>query len=274
MVISNIIGGINVGIIGFGKMGEAIANGLLKAKKYKIFFAEIDEKRANEVIGKYPQIKWLTLEQLIDTSQVIILAVKPQDLSQLLDKIDKILKKEKLFVSICAGISTSYLAGQLSKARIVRVMPNMGAVVGNSYSAITPGIKATPNDVKLVKEMLATIGKVEVISEDLMDAVTALSGSGPAYVALFIEALIDAGIRIGLPRSITEKLIFQTVLGTIELIIKNQKTPYEIKAMVSSPGGTTISALHEFYEKGFPGIVISAVYKAFLRSKELSKTLS
>ncbi len=270
MVISNIIGGVNVGIIGLGKMGEAIANGLLKAKKYKIFFAEIDEKRANEVIGKYPQIKWLTLEQLIDTSQVIILAVKPQDLSQLLDKINKILKKEKLFVSICAGISTSYLAGRLLKARIVRVMPNMGAVVGNSYSAITPGTKATPNDVKLVKEMLATIGKVEVISEDLMDAVTALSGSGPGYLGYFVDALIEAGKEIGLGEN-SEEMVVSCLVSTARILQELNVTPSQLITMVASKGGTTEACLSLWENNNFRQLVKDGVKKALQRAKELEK---
>jgi pyrroline-5-carboxylate reductase len=270
MTISNIIGAVNVGIIGMGKMGEAIAKGLLKSKKYRIFFNEINQQRADEVSGKVAQVKYLPLEQLIDTSQIIILAVKPQDLPGLLEKVNEILKKEKLFVSICAGISTSYLSQRLTKARIIRIMPNMGALVGNSYSAITPGKKATPNDVKLVKEMFSTIGKVEVVSEDLMDAVTALSGSGPGYLAYFLNALIEAGKEIGLGEASVD-MVLSCLISTAKIVEELKIMPEQLVSMVASKGGTTEACLGLWSQKDFEQLVKDGVKKALQRAKELEK---
>ena len=268
-----------IGIIGGGQMAEALIKGFLEKNIFspdKILVSEPVFERRQYLQEFYHVFLTEKNIEVVKNKNLILLAVKPQVMKMVLEEIkDFIDIKKHLILTIAAGLPISFYEKILPpKTKLIRIMPNTCALAHRSISALCKGSFATDEDLEIAQKIFSAIGETIIVDENLMDAVTALSGSGPAYVALFIEALIDAGIRIGLPRFIAEKLIFQTVLGTIELIIKNQKTPYEIKAMVSSPGGTTISALHEFYEKGFPGIVISAVYKAFLRSKELSKTLS
>lgn len=265
-----------IGIIGGGQMAEALIKGFLEKEIFspdKILVSEPIAERRKYLEEIYKVITTENNKKVVEERVLILLAVKPQVMKSVLEEIKNFINIDKhLFLTIAAGLPISFYENILPpKTRLVRIMPNTCALVHKSISALCKGSFATNKDLELAKEIFSAIGETVIVDESLMDAVTALSGSGPAYVALFIEALIDAGVRIGLPRNISEKLTLQTIIGTVELMTKYQKDPYEIKAMVSSPGGTTISALHEFYEKGFPGIVISAVYKAFLRSKELSQ---
>jgi pyrroline-5-carboxylate reductase len=267
-----------IGIIGGGQMAEALIKGFLEKEIFssdKILVSEPVAERREYLEKTYGVITTENNKRVLEKKELILLAVKPQVMKKVLEEIkDFVDIKRHLILTIAAGIPLAFYEKILpKKTRIIRIMPNTCALVHKSISALCKGSFATEEDLRISQHIFSAIGETVIVDESLMDAVTALSGSGPAYVALFIEALIDAGVRAGLPRNISEKLTLQTILGTVELMTKYQKNPYEVKAMVSSPGGTTISALHEFYEKGFSGIVISAVYKAYLRGKELSEVL-
>jgi len=268
--------GKGIGVIGGGQMGEALIKGFLEKKIFSpenILVSEpISHRR--EYLEKTYRIKTTTSNtELIKEKSIILLAVKPQVMEDVLKEISKEIHKEvHLILTIAAGLPLSFYEKNLPEGtRIIRIMPNTCALVHESISAICKGKYAREEDIRLAEKIFSAIGEVVEVDEKLMDAVTALSGSGPAYVALFAEAMIDAGVRVGLPRNLAEKLVFQTILGTIHIFLKTGKNPYEVKSMVTSPGGTTISALEEFYKGGFSGIVISAILKAFERSKELSQ---
>ncbi len=266
-----------VGIIGGGQMAEAIIKGFLDKNIFdpeKILISEplLERRQYLDDFYKIPLTD--SNPEVVNNKNLIILAVKPQVMKEVLEEIKPFITENHLILTIAAGLPISFYEKILpSKTRLIRIMPNSCALVHKSISAIAKGTFATDEDLKIAETLFSAIGETVIVDESLIDAVTALSGSGPAYVALFVEALIDAGVRTGLPRPLSEKLALQTIIGTIELMTKAKKDPYQLKSMVTSPGGTTISALHEFYEKGFSGIIISAVYKAYLRSKELSEFL-
>lgn len=268
----------SIGIIGGGQMAEALIRGFLERDLFRpqrIFVSEpLRERR--QYLEEYYSIR--TTEKnsdVIESESTIILAVKPQVMDEVLKEIsEKVIPQRHLLISIAAGLPISYYEKRLPpRTKIIRVMPNTCALVHKSISAITPGSFAEERDLKIGTYLFGAIGKVFVIEEKYLDAVTALSGSGPAYVALFIEALIESGVRCGLPRNIAEKLVLATLEGTVTLIEKTSKNPYEIRAMVTSPGGTTINALNVLYRDGFSGIIIDAVYSAFRRALELRAEL-
>ncbi|MCS7279805.1 MAG: pyrroline-5-carboxylate reductase [Thermodesulfobacteriaceae bacterium] len=269
----------SIGIIGGGQMAEALIKGFLEKNiflKENILVSEPIKERREYLAQSYQvQITSSNLE-VVEKRELLLLAVKPQVMASVLEEIkSKIESKHHLIITIAAGLSISFYEKRLpEKTRLIRVMPNTCALVHRSISAIAKGTFATEDDLSLVEKIFLAIGEVVRVEERYMDGVTALSGSGPAYVALFLEALIDGGVKVGLPRDLSEKLALTTLEGTVALIKASKKNPYEIKAMVTSPGGTTISALEIFYREGFPGIVISAINQAFERSKKLSQNLN
>jgi pyrroline-5-carboxylate reductase len=207
---------------------------------------------------------------VLQKKTTVILSVKPQVMEGVLAEIKDSVTPNHLLISIAAGLPIKFYEKRLPEGtRLIRVMPNTCAIVGKAVSVISKGSFALEEDLELVKRLFSTVGLALTSEERYMDAVTALSGSGPAYVALFIEALTDAGVLVGLPRDLAETLALETVRGTVELMSQTKKSPYEVKSMVSSPGGTTIAALEALYEKGFLGIMMSAIKKAYLRSLEL-----
>ncbi|RKX57129.1 MAG: pyrroline-5-carboxylate reductase [Thermodesulfobacteriota bacterium] len=265
-----------IGIIGGGQMGEALIKGFLEKDLFSpknILVSEpVDSRR--EYLNKTYNVSVTTSnKEVVETRKLILLAVKPQVMKDVLEEIKDLIKiEEHLILTIAAGLPISFYEKFLpSQTKIIRIMPNTCALVHKSMSALCKNNYATEEDLGIAESLFSAIGKTVIVEENLMDAVTALSGSGPAYVSLFIESLIDAGVNIGLPRPLAEKLVLQTVKGSVKLITKGKKNPYELKSMVTSPGGTTISALQVFYEKGLPGIIMSGVHKAYLKSKELSK---
>jgi len=267
-----------IGIIGGGQMAEALIKGFLDKNLFSpenILVSEPLLARRQYLADFYHVNLTDKNSEVVKSKNLILLAVKPQVMKKVLEEIKPFIKPERhLILTIAAGLPISFYENILPfKTRLVRIMPNTCALVHKSISAIAKGSHATEEDIKIAETLFSAIGETVILDESLIDAVTALSGSGPAYVALFIEALIDGGVRAGLPRPLAEKLAFQTVIGTVELMTKSKKNPYELKSMVTSPAGTTISALEVLYKKGFPGIVISAIYKAYQRSKELSEAI-
>ena len=260
-------------IIGLGKMGSTLLQGILDTGFYSVdniigCDIEVEEKDRNE---KYGGIRTTSNNLIgVKAAETILLAVKPQVMSDiLLEVVDY--TKGKLIISIAAGLSINNLSKQLSsECRIVRVMPNTPALVNEGISAMAGGSGITEKDMIKVKNMLEGIGKVVEIEEKYMDAVTGLSGSGPAYIYMIIEALADGGVLMGLNREIAVKLAAQTVFGSAKMVLETGKHTGELKDMVTSPGGTTIKAVEVLEKGGLRSNLISAVRAATERSKELS----
>jgi len=265
-----------VGFIGGGAMGSALAEGFLKANVVSsVYISDPNQgtlDRLKQRLSPFPSRVNLTMnnEEVCKSTSVIILAVKPQVAKVVLEPLRNVLTSNHLVISICAGISLSQLQS-LCAARVVRVMPNTPALVQAMAAAFSPALSATQQDVALVQSLFSSLGVIEKVPEKLMDAVTGLSGSGPAFVFMFIESLADGGVKAGLPRSIALKLATQTVLGAAKLQQETGKHPGELKDMVASPGGTTIAGIMELENKGFRAAGMGAVVSAANRSAELSK---
>jgi pyrroline-5-carboxylate reductase len=268
----------NIGFIGGGRMGEALIQGLLKSgiiAADRIYVTEPDSNRRQLLADTY-QIRVHDSDnssKVCSECETIILAVKPQIMDAVLQSLKKDIDSSHLLISIAAGIQVSvmdFILGE-SGCRLIRVMPNTPAFVLEAASALSAGPRATPEDMDIAVSIFNSIGKTVVLDEKYIDAVTGLSGSGPAYVFTFLEALIDAGLKVGLNRSDAETLVMQTVLGSVKLAISSKENPAQLRAMVTSPGGTTIAGLHELEAAGFNGIIINAVEAATERSKELGK---
>ena len=260
-----------LGIIGLGTMGSAIISGLIKSKIYMpsdIHVYDIDKnKKANA--KKSGHFVHDSIDELIESTGTIIIAVKPGDIDEVLNKLKDITKKIELVISVAAGISTAKLESVLKDIPVIRVMPNAPCMAGAGAIVITKGSKALEKHAKIAKTIMGATGFVTELPEKLMDAVTGLSGSGPAYVALMIEALSDGGVKMGIPRQTALKLAAETVFGTAKLILVNGIHPSKLKDMVTSPGGTTIEGISVLEMGGVRGSIIEAVEAATLRSKEL-----
>jgi pyrroline-5-carboxylate reductase len=205
-----------------------------------------------------------------NNADIIILAVKPQNMASTLKELASAIDNSKIVISIAAGITTFFIEESLPKGvRVLRVMPNTPALVGEGAAAIAKGSHATNADVKLTRFIFDAVGTSFEVDEKLMDAVTGLSGSGPAYFFLIIEALIEAGVKLGLPRDLAAKLSAQTMLGAARLCIQSDKEPAELREMVTSPGGTTAAGLKVLNEGKVRETFILAIEAATKRSKEL-----
>ncbi len=259
--------------IGGGQMAEALIKGILKKgilTEKDIFCSEpLDERR--QYLEKQYSIKTFSDNcEAIKDANAILLAVKPQVIDAVLKELSAAISKKHLIISIAAGVSLKKLEKLLGeKRRIIRVMPNTPALVLEGAAAISKGTFSSKEDLDAALELFSWVGKAVEVPESLMDAVTGLSGSGPAYCFLFIEALIQAGIREGLPRPTATLLAIQTVLGSAKMCIETKRHPAELISMVTSPGGTTIHGLYELERSGVSGIVMDAVRSATKRSKEL-----
>jgi len=214
-----------------------------------------------------------SLDKVLAGATVIVLAVKPQVMSAALQQVAASIKGSPLVVSVAAGVTIARLAAGLPEGtRVVRVMPNTPCLIGKGASGLTAGPTATQDDVQLVVQLLSTIGIVETVTESLLDAVTGLSGSGPAYVFQMIEALSDGGVRMGLPRATATRLAAMTLLGSAEMLLTTGQHPGVLKDGVTSPGGTTIAGLHAMETGGVRAALMNAVEAATLRSRQLGQT--
>ena len=263
-------------MIGGGVMGEAILSRLIKEKMYSpetVLVSEPSSDRREELAQRYQiEVTDSNRKVMQSASEVLLLAVKPQVLPRIeadWDGAKENIEHLPLLISILAGIPILRLEAGLDPLPVVRVMPNTNATVGASMSAIAPGSGLRAEQLTLAKTILSTIGQVVEVSESAMDAVTGVSGSGPAYVALLIESLADGGVSAGLPRSIALQLAIQTVLGTATLLQEEQIHPAQLKDRVTSPGGTTIAGVAELEASGFRSAIIKAVQAAQARSAEL-----
>ncbi len=262
-----------IAFIGGGNMAEAIMRGLLREDVgVGICVAEINPRRRDELSAHFPHVRVVAdAAEAAQWGEVIVLAIKPQQAEGALDLIEPFITPQNLVISIMAGIPTSKIEANLVPGcRIIRAMPNTAALIGAGATAVCPGRKTTSDDLDLARQIFALIGIAVVVEEKLMDAVTGLSGSGPAYVFTFIEALSDAGVKNGLPRDIAAQLAAQTVLGAARMVVETGEHPTLLKEKVTSPGGTTIAALHALENGSFRGVVMNAVEAACLKSKELA----
>ncbi|MGQ9505687.1 MAG: pyrroline-5-carboxylate reductase [Thermogutta sp.] len=264
-----------IGFIGAGQMAQALAAGFVRkglTAPADILASDPSEdacRRFHEITGARTTENNL---EVVRTHDVIILAVKPQVIRGVFEEFQGRISPEKLIVSIVAGITLETLQQALGEgARIVRVMPNTPALVGFGASAFALGKNVRPEDVEIVQSLLNAVGIAVQVEERLMDAVTALSGSGPAFVYLFIETLTDAGVRHGLPRDLARRLAVQTVRGGSEMVIHTLQHPAVLRDQVTSPGGTTIAGLAALEQSNFRGAVFAAVEAAVQRARELSK---
>ena len=266
--------GKKIAIIGGGKMGSIIAQGLFEQKifpKRDITVTDIDSARLNFIRSTMGlQVSHDNINSA-KNADIIVIAVKPQNMAATLTEFSSVIDNSKVVISIAAGIRTNFIEASLAKGvRVVRVMPNTPALVGEGAAAVAGGSCAEVDDVNLTRAIFDAVGISVEVNEKLMDAVTGLSGSGPAYFFLIIEALIDAGVKMGLPHDLAAKLSAQTMLGAARLCLQSDQQPAQLREMVTSPGGTTAAGLKVLEEGNVRATIVSAVEAATNRSKELS----
>jgi pyrroline-5-carboxylate reductase len=266
---------LRLGFLGAGKMATALAKGFIQAGIVKAdsLLASDPYENARVAIAKEAGIGTTARNAEVPAfASVLLLAVKPDQVNDALAEIKPHFTANHLLISIAAGVPTARLeAGLPDGARVVRVMPNTPALVSASASAFAPGKAARPEDNALTEQLFSAVGVALRVKESLLDAVTGLSGSGPAYVFLLIEALSDGGVAAGLPRDVATKLAAQTLFGSAKLLLESGQHPGALKDMVTSPGGTTIDGLHELEKAGVRGALISAVRAASEKSKRLGQ---
>ncbi|HPL63408.1 MAG TPA: pyrroline-5-carboxylate reductase [Syntrophales bacterium] len=262
-------------VIGGGKMGEVITGAVVGrqlAAAQNVTVTDVVAERLKYLKGKFGVVATADNKASVKKADVVILAVKPQSMAEVLQGISGEVTADKLLITIAAGIPIKFIMDQLGKsARVIRVMPNTPALIGEGAAALAKGGNATDEDLELAKHIFDSVGITVVVKEDLMDAVTGLSGSGPAYVFTIIDALSDGGVLMGLSRDVAVKLSAQTLLGAARLCLQSGKHPGELRDMVTSPGGTTIAGLKAMEEGALRSALIRAVEAATLRSKELGK---
>jgi pyrroline-5-carboxylate reductase len=266
---------LTIGFLGGGNMGEAMIKGLIAAPLFKagqIRVFDVSAPRREHLSATYGIQLSPDAGHLAKSSHLIVLAVKPQVMPTALNEIRSHLTHRPLVISIAAGIPIAVLIQGLDPGvRIIRVMPNAPALVLEGASALARGPGATDDDMAQALALFQAIGRAIEVDEALLDAVTGLSGSGPGYILLILESLIDAGVLMGLPRQVARELVLQTAIGTARMAQEMGKHPAELKDLITSPGGTTIRGLRILEDRGVRGALLSAVEAATLRSMELGK---
>lgn len=264
-----------IGIIGCGHMGEALLKGLcgVVEKSTMIIASELDAARREEIQGRYKMIVSIDNNYLVKNSDVIILAVKPHDLQEVLrTEVCCGVSREKLIISIAAGIKTHRIEDALEPGvPVVRAMPNLPATIGQAITSISAGKWAAVSHINTAKEIFSSIGDVVEVDEKLVDAVTAISGSGPAYFFYLAEAMVEAAHELGIDKKTAEKLVIKTALGSAGLLQELGESPQILRKKVTSKGGTTEAAMSVFDKKDIKKSLKEAIKKAHSRSLELSK---
>ncbi|MCR5799170.1 MAG: pyrroline-5-carboxylate reductase [Lachnospiraceae bacterium] len=261
----------NIGFIGLGNMAGAMIGGLRQNKtKDEILGFDLNVKLKESRKKEFGITVCADNRELAQKADYIVLAVKPQFLTPVLEEIDPVLDKKKVIISIVAGKSLGFLSERITNTqKIVRCMPNTAALVGAAITAVTPSEKVSENELKKAVSIIESFGKASVVPERLMDAVTGVSGSSPAYVFMFIEAMADAAVLEGMPRAQAYEFAANAVYGSAKLMIETGKHPGELKDMVTSPAGTTIEGVKALEDGAFRATVMEAVIAAAERSKEL-----
>jgi len=260
----------NIGFIGGGNMAEALIKGMTSQGMKDIIVSEPKQARRQYLNETYGTTVTGSNRDVVNTSKIIILAVKPQNMKEVITDIGPAVTEDKTVVSIAAGIKLDYLTAKLNTKRIVRVMPNTPALVQEGMSVMSLCECFPDNAISVVREILMSIGKVITLPEKYMDAVTAVSGSGPAFIAFFVEAMIDSAVKLGLGNDDAHTLAVQTVIGTAKLLDTGM-SPSKLREMVTSPGGTTAAGLDAFLDKGLFDIVLTSMTAARDRSDELGR---
>lgn len=263
-----------IGFIGGGNMAEAFIKGLMNGgfPATDILFFEPNEKRRELMIERYGVSCAVDNMELVNKSDIVVVATKPQILDKVLEDIVTVFNDEKLLISILAGITTTtFEEGLGGQARVVRAMPNTPALAGQGAAALCPGKNVTEEDRRVAQHLFETVGIALWVEEGQMDAVTGLSGSGPAFVYTFIEALTAGGVQEGLRLDIAHSLAVQTVVGAAHLVKETGEHPALLREKVCSPAGTTISAIRVLEERGLRAMMMEAVGAATTRSRELGK---
>ena len=261
-----------LGFIGVGAMGGALLRGLLAAGKVAredLVYYDPDPKRQQEM-------EELGVEAALNNPEVmhspmVVLAVKPQFLKGVMAEIRDFARPWQLVISLVAGVPLALLEEVLHSSRVIRAMPNTPLMVQAGMTALSPGSRVTPEDVDLALDLFRALGRAEVVEETHLDVVTALSGSGPAFVAVFLEALADGAVKMGLPRVLALEFAAQTLLGTARLLLEKNLHPALLKDLVASPSGTTIHGLHALEIGAFRAAVISAIESATWRAQDLAE---
>jgi pyrroline-5-carboxylate reductase len=267
--------GKKIAFLGSGNMAEALVKGLLAAgvaARDELVCAEPRAERREELRARHGVAVLASNLDAVRQADIVVLSVKPLVMDALLDEVAPAVDPRKLVVSIAAGVPIAAIARKLGAgARIIRTMPNTPALVGAGATALSRGPHATEADVGQAVALFEAVGTAVVVEEHLLDAVTGLSGSGPAFVFLAIEALADGGVKVGLPRHVAMALAAQTVVGAGKLVLETGDHPGKLKDQVTSPGGTTIAGVHALEAAGFRAALISAVEAAARRSRELGE---
>ena len=263
-----------IAILGCGKIGESLLAGLLSTgwrEPSEIVATARREERAVELRERHGVEATLSNEEAVAGAGLVVLAVKPQDFDALLGEVGPALSPEQTVLSVAAAIPTSAIEQRVtSGVPVVRAMPNAPATVHEGIAGVCAGAHAGDEHLAAAEEVLSHLGAVVRVPERYMDAVTAVSGSGPAYFALLSEAMIEAGILLGLSREISTQLVVQTMLGTAVLLRDEKMHPVELREAVTSPGGTTIRAIHELEQAGVRAAFLNAIQAAMVRSRELA----
>lgn len=264
-----------VAVIGAGNIGRALIGGLVNGHEFdpsQLWATRRSASALDELATDFPGIHTTSdNNRAVERATIVILATKPQNIHDVLSEMRGSVSAETLVISVLAGITADALQQGLGEdVPVVRTMPNTPALVDEGATAIAGGRFSTSDHVELARHIFEAVGKVEIVPEYLMDAVTGLSGSGPAYVYMFIEALTDAGVKQGIPRPIAARLAAQTVYGAAKLVIETGKHPAILRDEVTTPGGTAIAAVAELEAHGLRTMLIHAVATATARSKELS----
>jgi pyrroline-5-carboxylate reductase len=264
-----------IGIAGVGKMGEALVRGLVVGRfvpPSKILVSDAVPQRAKEIAAKYDVEAVATTAKLAERADVLVLAAKPKDMPGLVDSIAGQVNKDALVITLAAGVRTSFVEKILKgRGRVARMMPNLACAVGEGATAFALGSTATDADALVVEEMMGALGRVMKVEERHLDAVTALSGSGPGFIAALAHFMIEGGVRSGLPRDIASRLALQTMKGTAELLLTDGIEPMQLYKMVATPNGTTEAGFKLMESRGVPQSITDAVVAAAKRAEELAE---
>jgi pyrroline-5-carboxylate reductase len=267
--------GKKIAFLGSGNMAEALIKGLVRARvvdPVEVICSDTREMRGAELTTRYGVRFSGSNRTAAAEASIVILSVKPQILSTVLNEISAEITERKLLISIAAGVPVAAIERKLiPAARVIRTMPNVPALVGAGATAIVRGSHATEEDMAQARTLFEASGRAVIVEESLLDAVTGLSGSGPAYVFVVIEALSDAGVKLGLPRAVAQELAAQTVLGSAQLVLETGEHPGKLKDQVTSPGGTTIAGLYKIEAGRLRATLMEAVEAASQQAEELGR---
>ncbi len=265
----------SIGIAGVGKMGEALVKGLVSRKVIppsKILVSDAVASRAKEIAATYDVAYVPTTAKLAARSDILVLAAKPKDMPGLVDSIAGHVKKDALVITLAAGVRTGFVEKALAgKGHVVRMMPNLACSVGEGATAFALGATATDHEALVVEEIMGSLGRATKVDEKHLDAVTGLSGSGPGFMAALAQAMIDGGVRSGLPKDVAFKLALQTMKGTAELLLHDGLDPEKLYSMVATPNGTTVAGWNVMQGRGVPQAISDGIVAASKRAQELAE---